>query len=725
MTLIGGHGAGHRSAIMQNSPARLATTISPPPEEWDDDDDFDLSSISGNALELPRSDLGSDDQNSSPGKQDPTKEAFVIRKEEEGDWDAELADDEDQGDTLKVSSLTDSTLAQLAALSREKGKSNSNHLGLLSLDGLPGSVIRLGTYNLVPLRLDAEGCGDWDEGLEVPDDFPPLRSLPENSSFASDLDFESPSVGSTSDATTASESLPSQPHDAITAPCTQVKSRRERIRYSSTSSISSLSASSSKLDGKEGTKSSGVQGDIFSEEAKIDQREEEDDFDLPSEVTKLALSPTVGRRTSLSKASKWGNGPAAKVKTETMIWGSAPRYTMATVSSRARQTDKPKTPTSSSSLSHCPITTRVMKGPKRARAYDGKELDSIDDLVVDQDRVERTTTLRASNGTMPIKKSAAAIPPSATSVNNSGHSSTPLIDAPQSVRGKSRPFKRRQPMLIKNLGNSNTAPRVEGDMKWNPALQRWEGNEEEGRNFDNAVKGSGRPALITLLSKGSANAASSAAARLDRPAAAHQSIPPMSPISAPSITATTTLASTPLPTLAVGSRIVGDMMFDPIRLRWTNKNADEEEEDPFAALDDESDEEEEEDSVHETNGSSSGSRRVKGQSSSASINLRAEAAIGTNTSGWTEAEINKLLARPSRKPVPPEALSHLIPSTVWQQCMEAKARHDNEMMNYIPKKEHLLPHGKRGGVANNVTPARDRSSYLYTIQTLARKATSE
>lgn len=95
-----------------------------------------------------------------------------------------------------------------------------------------------------------------------------------------------------------------------------------------------------------------------------------------------------------------------------------------------------------------------------------------------------------------------------------------------------------------------------GDMKWNPKTLRWEGNEQVLREFD-AHAAPSRPALITHLTGSSIGGL-------------------MSPTGS---------------MLASGARIVGNMLFDPVRMCWISRLPPEEDEpDVFAGLaDDEGD----------------------------------------------------------------------------------------------------------------------------------------
>lgn len=92
---------------------------------------------------------------------------------------------------------------------------------------------------------------------------------------------------------------------------------------------------------------------------------------------------------------------------------------------------------------------------------------------------------------------------------------------------------------------------VHGEMTWNPSLHRWEGNESALREFDKALSSSTRPALITQLSSPNAS-------RIGFPSL----IVPTSP-SPPSPAAVVPTALT-----APNVKVVGSMVFDPVRMSW-------------------------------------------------------------------------------------------------------------------------------------------------------------
>ncbi|KAI9857747.1 MAG: hypothetical protein M1824_004703 [Vezdaea acicularis] len=58
------------------------------------------------------------------------------------------------------------------------------------------------------------------------------------------------------------------------------------------------------------------------------------------------------------------------------------------------------------------------------------------------------------------------------------------VTSPTASRGKRRPEPRRKPLLIKPLGNTHQNAKTEKGMHYNPALYRWEGNENALAPFD-------------------------------------------------------------------------------------------------------------------------------------------------------------------------------------------------------------------------------------------------
>ncbi|THV07656.1 hypothetical protein K435DRAFT_848069 [Dendrothele bispora CBS 962.96] len=238
-----------------------------------------------------------------------------------------------------------------------------------------------------------------------------------------------------------------------------------------------------------------------------------------------------------------------------------------------------------------PSAPRILRKPKRQRTYgDGTELDGFDDLPTDRDKESRfhvqpkgygnripggTYMSKPSDkGTVRKKKREASgasgniksclhhyclinsstdssIPPSNMLRRSSRSDNLGKGQSPRKKKITSPSQSRKKPTLIRNLGGSN-APKVVGDMKWNPQTLRWEGNEQVLRDFD-AVVTSTRPALITHLTGSS--------------------------------------IGSPVGSFASGARIVGNMIFDPQRMCWISTLPPEEDEpDVFANLaDDEED----------------------------------------------------------------------------------------------------------------------------------------
>ncbi|KPV78579.1 uncharacterized protein RHOBADRAFT_51030 [Rhodotorula graminis WP1] len=125
---------------------------------------------------------------------------------------------------------------------------------------------------------------------------------------------------------------------------------------------------------------------------------------------------------------------------------------------------------------------------------------------------------------------------------------------------KKRPKRRREPHLIRHLGPTS-AIKVQGEMTYNPVLQRWEGNEAVLREFDKALTTSTRPALISPFSSaiGSPHRGSFAPAR---PSATQVAADPPHP-------AKLVLPPGATPSASRGTaKVVGNMVFDPATCSW-------------------------------------------------------------------------------------------------------------------------------------------------------------
>ncbi|TFK77224.1 hypothetical protein BDN72DRAFT_873603 [Pluteus cervinus] len=232
-----------------------------------------------------------------------------------------------------------------------------------------------------------------------------------------------------------------------------------------------------------------------------------------------------------------------------------------------------------------PSAPKILRKPKRQLTYgDGTELDGFEDLPTNREQEARYHVQpkgfgnRIPGGSYPhlapekgtirrkSKLESAGVPTEPPLPPGRGLRRSSRVDFPKPTisvdpipkkkrhaSATSPNYTRRKPTLIRNL-NSATAPKVIGDMKWNPQTLRWEGNDHVLRDFDAAIGTSTRPALITHLTGSS--------------------------------------IGSPVGTFASGARIVGNMIFDPTRMCWISAlPPDEDEPDVFANLaDDEEDE---------------------------------------------------------------------------------------------------------------------------------------
>ncbi|WVF69058.1 hypothetical protein IAT40_003832 [Kwoniella sp. CBS 6097] len=202
---------------------------------------------------------------------------------------------------------------------------------------------------------------------------------------------------------------------------------------------------------------------------------------------------------------------------------------------------------------------RMVDMPRRAKNWgDGTELDSIDDLRVDEE-VNNSRSMAglglgkpSRRGHEPQNRSTVSAKPVDTTEKRKKSGSGPTTIA-------KRTHKRKPAGLIKHLGGADKK-KVVGEMTWNPATLRWEGNESVLRDFDAVSTTSARPALITHYTGSSVGVAGVS-----------------SPVGA--------VGSTPS-----APRIVGDMQFDPIHMRWVSILSPEDDEpDPFEGMADDED----------------------------------------------------------------------------------------------------------------------------------------
>ncbi|KAK4703585.1 uncharacterized protein P7C70_g2634, partial [Phenoliferia sp. Uapishka_3] len=282
------------------------------------------------------------------------------------------------------------------------------------------------------------------------------------------------------------------------------------------------------------------------------------------------------------------------------------RLTQPTLASKA----KTRSLSGGSGASTAPSPPHTLARPKRARQYgDGTELDGFDDLPTSKERErERMVSAKGTVRSKPAPgtrttPSSPQKPPAATTVTAGRRlvkrdlssvslsslddataakskakpaGSRPLAsrtDSMSTVKASKSPSKkskadplatertrfptvgpvptskkrkepRKEPQLIRNLGHP--VVKTQGEMVWNPLQQRWEGNESVLQDFDRVMSTSTRPALITHLSQGSP-------ARIGFPSLS--SITPLRP----------------------NVKVVGSMVFDPVRMSWFSISSEEDE----------------------------------------------------------------------------------------------------------------------------------------------------
>ncbi|GAA5853562.1 hypothetical protein JCM8547_002507 [Rhodosporidiobolus lusitaniae] len=185
--------------------------------------------------------------------------------------------------------------------------------------------------------------------------------------------------------------------------------------------------------------------------------------------------------------------------------------------------------TSSSSLlpRYTPLAAGAQQQKKKEQGPveygDGTELDAFDDLPVSKER-EREATVFPSSASRKSSEASTATIKGGSWGRKDGASRLPVpVPAPRkpttagAVRGKKEgrkveekgkkveekgkvKKKRREPHLIRHLGGVASGVKVQGEMRYNPLLHRWEGNESILREFDVALATSTRPALISPFS---------------------------------------------------------------------------------------------------------------------------------------------------------------------------------------------------------------------------------
>ncbi|TNY17464.1 hypothetical protein DMC30DRAFT_405724 [Rhodotorula diobovata] len=235
-----------------------------------------------------------------------------------------------------------------------------------------------------------------------------------------------------------------------------------------------------------------------------------------------------------------------------------------------------------------------LRSASKASYGDGTELDAFDDLPVSKERERErvvppsssrkssgasTATLRSGGGSWGRKEGTrlaqrtSTLAPekkpgglhgrkegaSAAREKEKGKGTEREKDKKVGDPEKKKVKRRREPHLIRHLGPAS-AIKVQGEMTYNPVLQRWEGNEAVLREFDKALTTSTRPALISPFSStiGAPHRGSFAPAR----AVAQPVAPPAAAAAAVLPPGATTSASRGT------AKVVGDMVFDPATCSW-------------------------------------------------------------------------------------------------------------------------------------------------------------
>lgn len=411
-------------------------------------------------------------------------------------------------------------------------------------------------------------------------------------------------------------------------------------------------------------------------------------------------------------------------------------YAMPTAASLARLSPSQERDVRSSALSvNQAAKVKVMRKPRKPRKYgDGKELENIADLPV-------PSSPSFKNESMPSNRKAKGAKESLQSNQQS------ILKVNDNTKGTGKHRKKKQPILIRNLGGSGPSTKMVGDMRWNPILKKWEGNEQEGRDFENAIRGTGRPALISHLSFGPLKG----------------STDPMSPppviVSNPALLTSPTIIGTPSATL----NVVGGMVFDPIKLCWMRQDG-QEEEDPFEILADESASDSDKDDMLGNNARTEEEevrhRKIRQRTASAEA-LRivrhsdpptekdTSLQIGSNDDD-DDAGMYHNISQTIRSSLSfekfkvtdiPVHLRGKIPESVWNASIVAQRRHEQEMAGFRIRERgasgnstpllysSTSSNNSPRSISRGANPDRQRAQLrnregpLYLIQSLSRMAT--
>ncbi|PPQ62959.1 hypothetical protein CVT24_006065 [Panaeolus cyanescens] len=425
------------------------------------------------------------------------------------------------------------------------------------------------------------------------------------------------------------------------------------------------------------------------------------DFKVPPTRPHTPSSNPIALRLTMPTQSRIKSRPALS-----QVFGSKETASESPIA-RATSPNPPRPPSStslrgsaSSKGSTSPVAPKVLRKPKRQRTYgDGTELDGFDDLPTDRDKEvryrvqpkgygnrvpgssfsskEKEKEKSPDYGTIRRKDSSLA-PPTNTlrrtttridlsqkaTVSVHTYAEAPLPKKKKSVSSPTNPtHTRRKPTLIRNLGGTN-APKVVGDMKWNPQTLRWEGNDHVLRDFDAAFGTSSRPALITHLSG--------------------------------------SVIGSPVGSFSSGARKVGNMLFDPQRMCWISTLPPEEDEpDVFANLADD-----EEETWRSKEGTIRANvPRISDASSVGSTTSNTRADVSSPTRSHSRSISESGSDRGSRASM----VVGDVDDEFLARCREAEERHRTEMKGW-----------KTSLTKRDASLASDRS-FLYEIRALATR----
>ncbi|GAA5897447.1 hypothetical protein JCM8208_003274 [Rhodotorula glutinis] len=360
---------------------------------------------------------------------------------------------------------------------------------------------------------------------------------------------------------------PAGPRPSFAAPTAASSSRtRERVHSSPAPLVSASSAALSTSS--------------FASTASSSSSRPHSTLSGSSTTSDRLLRPTLASASKVRSPSRPNSPTKAHISPSPRLPSTAPSGFLSNL----------RLPSSATTLSR-PLSS--LRTTAKASYGDGTELDAFDDLPVSKERerervvppatsrkssgastatvksgagswgrkegvrlAQRTSTLapekRAGGVVQGRKEGAAAV--TATSKGKEREKEKKVGD-PE----KKRPKRRREPHLIRHLGPTS-AIKVQGEMTYNPVLQRWEGNEAVLREFDKALTTSTRPALISPFSStiGSPHRGSFAPPRPTATQVAADA-PPVKPILPPGAT----------PSASRGTaKVVGNMVFDPATCSW-------------------------------------------------------------------------------------------------------------------------------------------------------------